>query len=253
MAARCVCVVDFSPFMEDVGVVVGDAPTPAQAACATQIDRIAKEHGFMHITHWGMSQELNDEAFAAAEELFALPDTHKLEKLFRITPETNRGFAPFGLENLNRSRPPDMKETFNVRFEPAHTNDFRGCPERFQAVARRVQDVIEKAAKRYALACALALGLERDYFHRSLARMDLCTTRYLHYPPCDAVERDVDRRQRREGHPCRRAHRLWRVHLPPAQGGRARAPAQAARGRGRDRRHGGRRGGGVAGRAAAAR
>ena len=74
-----------------------------------------------------------------------------------------------------------------MRFEPAHKNDFRGCPQRFETVARKVQEVIAHAAKRYALAAALALGLETDFFLRTLDRMDLCTTRYLHYPPCDIV------------------------------------------------------------------
>jgi dihydroorotase len=53
-------------------------------------------------------------------------------------------------------------------------------------VARQMLGVIEKAAKRYGFACALALGLERDYFVKTMDRMDLCTMRYLHYPPCDS-------------------------------------------------------------------
>lgn len=177
--------VDLGPFMAEEGVVVGDPPTAAQTAAAQKINATCKGHGFMHITNWGLSGEMSDEAFAAAEELFALPEEEKL-KLNRITPETNRGYAPFKCTNLNRSRPPDLLEAFNVRFEPAHANDFRGCPERFVNVARQMLGVIEKAAKRYGLACALALGLERDYFVKTMHRMDLCTMRYLHYPPCDS-------------------------------------------------------------------
>jgi hypothetical protein len=39
--------VDFSPFLADVGCVVGDPPTPAQLACAAQIDATCRDHGFM--------------------------------------------------------------------------------------------------------------------------------------------------------------------------------------------------------------
>ena len=46
--------------------------------------------------------------------------------------------------------------------------------------------LLAQHARRYALACALALGLELDYFVRTLARMDCCTLRFLHYPPCAA-------------------------------------------------------------------
>ena len=39
--------VDFAPFLTDVGCVVGDAPTPAQLACAAQIDSACRVHGFL--------------------------------------------------------------------------------------------------------------------------------------------------------------------------------------------------------------
>ena len=39
--------VDFAPFLADVGCVVGDAPTPAQLACAAQIDAACRDHGFL--------------------------------------------------------------------------------------------------------------------------------------------------------------------------------------------------------------
>jgi len=39
--------VDFAPFLADVGCVVGEAPTPAQLACAAQIDAACRVHGFL--------------------------------------------------------------------------------------------------------------------------------------------------------------------------------------------------------------
>ena len=180
--------VDLGPFMVDEGVVVGEAPTVAQSTAAAAIHAISTNHGFMHITNWGMTKELKDEAFAAAEELFALPEAEKMEQLNRITPQTNIGYAPYGLEMLNRSRPPDLKECFNVRFEPAHKNDFRGCPQRFETVARKVQEVIAHAAKRYALAAALALGLETDFFfaHARPHGPTACSEVADRKPQCDS-------------------------------------------------------------------
>ena len=72
-----------------------------------------------------------------------------------------------------------------MRDPDVHSNDFAGCPEGFQVAALALWAELAQAARRYAVACALALGLERDYFARSLSRMDLCTLRFLHYPPCD--------------------------------------------------------------------
>lgn len=37
--------------------------------------------------------------------------------------------------------------------------------------------------ERYCLACALALGVERRFFADALRDLDLCTVRFLHYPP----------------------------------------------------------------------
>ena len=156
-----------TPFMRDEGVTVGAAPTAAQAAVAAQIDA-AFGDGFVHLVNFGLTPELEAAAFAASTELFALPEEHKLSELSRIAPQTNTGYSPFAFENLNRSRPPDLKEAFNVRAGSGHVTSFAGCPARFETTALELWDVLVKAARRYALALALALGLERDYFERSL-------------------------------------------------------------------------------------
>ena len=144
------------------------------------------------LVNFGLTPELEAAAFAASTELFALPEQHKLSELSRIAPQTNTGYSPFAFENLNRSRPPDLKEAFNVRAGSGHVTSFAGCPARFEPTALELWDVLVKAARRYALALALALGLERDYFERSLEKMDLCTLRFLHYPPCDGPTEEAD-------------------------------------------------------------
>ena len=47
-----------------------------------------------------------------------------------------------------------------------------------------------KAAKRYAVAAALALDLPRDFFSKTLQQLDLCTLRFLHYPALPPSEED---------------------------------------------------------------
>lgn len=183
--ASTIPTVDLSSFSVDEGVMAGDEPTPSQAEAAAQINDACRRHGFVHVLNFGLSPATEASAFAAAAALFAQPEQHKLDMLARITPKTNTGYSPFAFECLNRARPPDLKEAFNVRDPDVHNNDFAGCPDGFEVAALALWAELAQAARRYAVACALALGLERDYFARSLSRLDLCTLRFLHYPPCD--------------------------------------------------------------------
>ena len=183
--------VDLAPFFIDEGVVIGEAATPAQLEAAAVIDRGCREHGFMHVVNFGLSAVLEKKAFAASRELFSLPESVKRSSLSRISLK-NTGYAPFAFEHLNRARPADLKEAFNVREPRVHDNDFSGTPAGFEPVAQELWSVIETAARRYALALALALGLETNYFTRTLERLDLCTCRFLHYPPCDAPTSSPD-------------------------------------------------------------
>jgi isopenicillin N synthase-like dioxygenase len=180
-------VIDMAPYFVDEGVVVGKPPTDAQKATAATINECCTNHGFAHITNFGLTAEVEAAAFAASEELFGLPDSTKSNDLTRISPETNTGYSPYAFEMLNRSRPPDLKEAFNVRSPEIHPTDgyFSACPDAFRTKSLALWDVLALAARRYSLACAVALGLESDYFAKTLKRMDLCTCRFLHYPPCE--------------------------------------------------------------------
>merc|ERR1712032_1348822 len=66
-------------------------------------------------------------------------------------------------ERLNRARGADMKESFNVKSPAIYSNDFSGCPDDFKSAALSVWDKAMVAADRYALAAALALGLEAGF------------------------------------------------------------------------------------------
>ena len=174
--------VDFSPFMKEEGVVIGAAPTAAQRHVAQQIDAACRgATAFVHLVDFGLTTALRTAALNASAQLFALSD--KESKLSRIDPSTNRGYSPLLSENINRAarKDPERKEAFNVRF-PLESNDFTGCPLEFQRVVNELQQVLKVAARRYGLACALALGLPETFFSESLQKMSLCTIRFLHYP-----------------------------------------------------------------------
>lgn len=180
--------IDFAPFWKDEGVVIGENPTEEQKRMAKEIDSACRCYGFVLLQNF-ISKELREKAFNGSKDLFGL--TEKDAKLKRISPETNMGFAPYKSESLNRQRPPEIKEAFNVRFLPAHSNDLTNCPESFVEAAELLLAHFREAARRYGLACSLALGLSCGFFASTLKNMDLCTVRFLHAPPCDFTETSV--------------------------------------------------------------
>lgn len=213
--------VDFSPFLTNDGVMATPpaAPTPMQLRVAKQIHETCCQHGFLHVTNIGLSPDLIQAAFQGSKELFDLPLGHKECILKRLDTVDNTGYSPFASERLNRARNSgDMMECFNIRFGPWNKNDFTGCPDGFQEMAEELQVALKDLARRYSIACALALGMHKKindssfmdvkdhanvvpdeekttvtteqqegllFFHNTLNRMDLCTIRMLHYPPVD--------------------------------------------------------------------
>ena len=167
------------------GVVVGQPPTCDQLACSKAIDDACRQHGFIHVIGFGLSGEQYQRAFELSKDLFNQPTEWKMTKIRRLGIIDNMGYSPCQTESLNRNRPPELKEAFNVRFPPTHQNDYRGCPDSFADMVSELQVILHKAAHRYALACALALGLPINFFLETIQTMDLCTIRFLHCPPCD--------------------------------------------------------------------
>ena len=64
---------DFSPFMRDEGVVVDEAPTAAQRETARELDQVARAHGFVALTRFGVDRALLQRAWNESAQLFALP------------------------------------------------------------------------------------------------------------------------------------------------------------------------------------
>mmetsp|Transcript_146377 Transcript_146377/g.266922 ORF Transcript_146377/g.266922 Transcript_146377/m.266922 type:complete len:346 (-) Transcript_146377:70-1107(-) len=178
-------VIDFSSFMINAGVVVGDAMTLEQREVIEALRATnGSGDGFAYLDNAGITADDLKDWFAASRSLFALPLDVKEEKLSKLSPKTNLGYSRLGQERLNRARGADMKESFNVRSPVHHNNDFTGCPHAFKEAAFSLWEKAMLAADRYGLACALALGLEPDFFTSKMKLKDLVTCRFLHYPPC---------------------------------------------------------------------
>ena len=175
--------IDFTPFNEEAGVVVGEAPTAGQREVAAQIDRACRDHGFLRLVNLGLEAREIEAAFAASSELFGLPDEAKAG-LAAHTPEDNLGFVPLASETTGGGgRNADAKEAYEVGFPGVRNNNFQGCPRGFQAMVEGLWERVNRAGRRYCVACELALGLESGFFLRTFSAdpgPDLCTMKFLH-------------------------------------------------------------------------
>ncbi|KAL3922989.1 MAG: hypothetical protein SGILL_001914 [Bacillariaceae sp.] len=186
MATACdIPSINLKPFFEDKGVVIGEEATKEQLEVAATIHQACQEHGFVHVTHFGLTQPFGERLFAASKDLFDHPSRE--QDFMPWHPSHNTGYSPFRNEKLNINRPPDLKEAFNVRFPPTSKNlSLPKTPKSFQAAINDdFFSMMQRAAVRYGMACALALGLPIDTFSKTLDNFDQCTVRFLHYPPCD--------------------------------------------------------------------
>lgn len=176
-------VVDFSSFRS-----VSKDATEEKKQVAAAVDDACRKHGFLCLRNTGISRQTLENAFQASKALFE-SDPEAKSKLKQLDPTSNIGYMGFAGEALNRQRGADLKETFNVRnpFMEDYPG-FEGTSSEFQESAVKAWKEITTLSERFAECCAMALGLEHDYFSRTMKELDLCTLRLLHYPPCPDVE-----------------------------------------------------------------
>jgi len=167
--------------------MIGKDPTPAQLETAAAIDTVCRQHGFLYLNNFGVTAEDARLAFDKSKELFGLSEAEK-QGLRRYDPATNTGFSGYATESLNKIRPPDMKEAFNVRAKEHYKNDYSGAPAGFGDMAEAFWDKLNEANRRLSIALAVALKLpskDLRFFSKACEKTDLCTLRFLHCPPCD--------------------------------------------------------------------
>ncbi len=185
--------VDFSNFSSTVSTCDTDSDVAkAQLHTAMVIDQVNRQHGFVCLRNSGIPHDAVQNSFKASQQLFNLDESAKAS-LKQIDPKTNTGYVGYGGEKLNRKRRTDLKEAFNVRQYSGENGDLDGTPPLFEDSTQALWKYLKKLGSQYATCCALALDLEdREYFSRTMNRMDLCTLRLLHYPPCDATDVKVN-------------------------------------------------------------
>lgn len=197
-------VVDFSSFLsldyesslpKQDDIVI----TPAQQNTANEIDAANRKHGFVCLRNTGIPKSTIDAAFQSSQTLFNLNDDVKLNVLKKLNPTTNTGYAGFGVEALNKNRKPDLKEAFNIRHPSFGNGDLNGTPDEFELNSLQLWNDLKILGYRFSVCCALSLGIQNDYFAKTLTDMDLCTLRMLHYPPCDEGDNDTDSNRQVKG------------------------------------------------------
>lgn len=102
--------IDLLPFVKGPQSNEPGFPSEAQLAVAHQIDTSFRSNGFLVLKNFGLSEDLFNSMQHSAKELFELDEAYKTKKLFQIDNNLNMGYIPMGIEILNPSRPPDIKE-----------------------------------------------------------------------------------------------------------------------------------------------
>jgi isopenicillin N synthase-like dioxygenase len=147
-----------------------------RAEVAARVDEALRTAGFLLITGHEVSTELRDDTRAVAREFFALPEDVKRRY---ATTVGGRGWLPPGAEANGYAEgtptPPDLKESFTAACDNP-TGDPRVdaewfAPNVWSAELPRMREVVgEYLDEMHALSdelmalCAVALGLDVDYF-----------------------------------------------------------------------------------------
>merc|ERR1719356_1658153 len=112
--------------------------------------------------HLGITAEEVQAAFEVGRALFARPEEHKMTSLARWKASSNMGYVPMRTEAPNPNRAADLHDAFVVKSHKCFNNDLKATPEGFEALVQEFWDKAEAAAKRFSVACALALGFPED-------------------------------------------------------------------------------------------
>lgn len=178
-------IIDIAPLYAD------DAS--AWPAVAEAIDRACRDWGFFYIVGHPISAERIDDLLSAAKTFFALPADDKL-KIDITQTAHHRGYGAIATEQLDPSKPSDLKETFDMGFHmPAdHPEVLAGKPLRgpnrhpempgWAALMEQHYADMQELAKTLLRAMAMALDIEHDFFDARFHE-PISVLRMIHYPP----------------------------------------------------------------------
>ena len=160
-------IIDISPLYSD--------DENAWPAVAGQIDMACREWGFFYIKGHPISPQRIDAILDQTQRFFALPAAEKL-KIDITQTRHHRGYGAIATEQLDPSKPSDLKETFDMGLHlPANHPDvlaekpLRG-PNRhpsqtgWETLMEQHYLDMQALAQTLLRAMTLALGIERDFF-----------------------------------------------------------------------------------------
>lgn len=147
---------------------------------AAELDWAASEVGFMYVKNLGIDPEILAEAFDSSKRFYA--QSQNIKNLSGYSQEINHGYQPSGLQRLDPSVAPDLKEAFTMRDVQKNIDKADMWPSaEFARTAGRTFKEFLRGSNVVMEAFAIALDLPIDFF-RKCHRGDNTALRYLHYP-----------------------------------------------------------------------
>jgi isopenicillin N synthase-like dioxygenase len=185
------------PVVDVSALVDPSSSTQDRAVVARELDAACRACGFILVTGHGIDPALRDDLEALFREFFALPEEEKARISMARGGSAWRGWFPVGDELT--SGEPDRKEGVYFGTElgpddprvaartPLHgANQFPERPERLREVTLRWIDEVSSLGAALLRGLALGLGLDEDWFARTLTADPTILFRAFHYPPGDA-------------------------------------------------------------------
>ncbi len=173
----------------DISGLVAGAPD-GLAAAAASIGAAARGPGFFSVVGHGMPRAAQAKIFAESARFFALPAAEKARLALSAD---NRGYVGLKGESLDPSKPPDLKEAFNIGLDLAADDERVLAGEPFRGVNlwpalpgwRETMlgyfDAVWGLGRLLHRAIAHDLAMPADFFEDKLDE-PMATLRLLHYP-----------------------------------------------------------------------
>lgn len=172
------------------------------AEVARAIRAAAMVSGFFYVSGHGVDPALVERQFDAARQLLALPDATKQALSLRNSP-TRRGFETVGMQTLDATARPDVKESYQcgMAYPPDHpyvlaryhSYGHDQWPAELPELPAQCEAYIQAAlalSRRLMQLMALSLDLPETFFDHT-SDSPMVTLRMIRYPahPADADER----------------------------------------------------------------
>ncbi len=162
-------------------------------AFVAELGAAYREWGFAGISNHGIPPELVDNAYAAFQKFFALPE--EVKKKYHVPGGGGaRGYTPFGVETAKGSKHFDLKEFWHIGREIPDSSAYREfmapnlwpeeVPE-FREHGYALYQALDALGSRVLSALALHIGLPEDFF-ADKTNFGNSILRPIHYPPITA-------------------------------------------------------------------